>query len=142
MSLGVFIYTRYDMSMLRSRIFLTACFLTVVVGCLDIIGLKLYLFWTVWWFDMVMHFLGGATVALFGTYYVEQHRNPSYANFLVVGLFTSIIFGVFWELYELAFHITDIHTADYIADTGMDMIMDTTGGFVAVLYSYIITRHD
>lgn len=101
-------------------------------------ALSLSLYWTVIWFDIMMHFLGGALIALITLFFIYD---PKFFNFSdkkpVVIFFTAIsitlIIGMGWELWELYMKFADVY-ADRL-DTGLDLIMDTLGAISVCIYS-------
>jgi hypothetical protein len=98
----------------------------------QLVGTILYLFWTTSWFDVVAHILGGATVAFFTLWGIGRSTHPfSYINILSFTLISVFMVGIVWEAFELTFHITDIHTLDYVSDTGLDLMDDLLGGMIA-----------
>ena len=93
-----------------------------------------FLYFRFWWFDIVMHFLGGVFSALallwayhyvFGKYF-DQRRE----RLLLVALVGTLIVGVLWEVFE---SIAGIHALEgnIIPDTSLDIIMDLLGAYVA-----------
>ncbi len=113
-----------------------ACAL-VAVGVIYPIALHLHLFFTIAWFDIFMHFLGGLSVG-FGVLALRTRNNPrvSYGQLLFWGILATVAVGLIWEYFELSSGITSWYSAGYIGDNGMDMIMDTTGGLLAVWLSF------
>lgn len=124
--------------MLQSKLFKSFLITLIGVSLLEVVAMKLYLFSTIFWFDMVMHFAGGFFISMFVLWCMTwfQNEDYSYMTLLLYGLVGTVVVGICWELYELYFGITFIDSADYWSDTGMDIVMDTFGGMVAVLYSY------
>jgi hypothetical protein len=110
-------------------------FTVLLIGFLNFLASSFYLFWTVMWFDMIMHFLGGFMLSLIVAFIVSQ-KSISYKNLLKYCIIFSVIGGFLWEIFELSFHITFIHDHNYFSDSGMDMTMDTFGALLAVFYSY------
>ena len=100
----------------------------------DILADKFYWYYTVWWFDIIMHFWSGFWVALFFLY-VFYDRNIFSRKFLVVFLCVLLI-GILWEVFELYVH-------NYIGkepfrplDTISDIFFDLLGGISAILYFF------
>ncbi len=129
--------------MQQNKIFYTMFGVLSVTGILNIIGTKLYLYWTVTWFDMIMHFLGGLFVALFffSIFAFLKSRLP-YMEKLVLGLIFSILVGLVWEYYEVIVGVTDLREAGYWSDTGMDIVMDTLGAIVGVFYAHKLEKQN
>lgn len=112
-----------------------------LTGILNILGTALYLYWTVIWFDMIMHFLGGLFVSLFFFSLFSFFRSGfSYGEKLVLGLLFSVLVGLVWEYYELIVGVTDLREVGYWSDTGMDIVMDTLGALVGIVSAHNIEK--
>ena len=126
---------------MKSPLFASAFFALLLVGVTNLVGIFFHLFYTINWFDMGMHFLGGFFVAVSTLAILTRHTsNFSYGQLLAWGLVSACILGILWELFELYFHITSLQSPSYIGDNGMDLTMDVFGGLLAVLYSYFKIR--
>jgi len=113
--------------------------LFVLIGFFDFIANKFYFYWTVWWFDVMMHFIGGLlacmlVVLFLNTYYktknLDKHKNK------IIIILGVLIISVLWEIYELSIGSTSFADSDYMVDTISDFLMDFIGGFFGYLYSY------
>ena len=108
--------------------------LVSVLGLLQIIALQEFLYWRIWWFDLIMHFLGGIIlggIAVFFFTYIAPLRRFAFPVFLIV----LIGVGIGWEVLEFS---TGMYTSqNYTLDTALDLLMDTLG---AVLV-YGLTRY-
>ena len=124
--------------MTKSPLFKSFFSVLVLVALLDLIALKLHLFSTIMWFDMVMHFCGGFFIGLSILWVLTWNgkRDFSYGQILFWGVGSALVVGILWEFFELYFGITYLHSSDYIGDNGMDLIMDLSGSLLAVWYSY------
>lgn len=90
-----------------------------------------------WFYDIILHFLGGVCVSLALFCICKLFKiNFILNNIWQIILFTFII-GFGWELFELIYDIAghDFGTRAYNIDTVKDLIMDTLGGSLA-LYFY------
>ncbi len=78
----------------------------------------------------MMHFLGGLTLAIFVAWIlrIESRSFKSFLKLLVCVMFL----GVGWEVFEYVFGIA-APPEEYLADTSLDIIMDTIG-LVAAYY--------
>jgi hypothetical protein len=127
--------------MTDSKLFKSFLITLFGVGIMEVITIKLYLFLTIFWFDMVMHFFGGFLVSMFIVWILTWHgKKVSYGQMLLWGVGGAVVIGVLWECFEVYFGMTSLSSPLYLQDNGMDVVMDTTGGLVAVLYSYIKIR--
>jgi len=113
-------------------------FIGIVVAVFHKIALSLELYWTVFWFDILMHFLGGALIALIALFFIYDKH---FFNFEVKNKFiifsiavtSTLIVGLSWELWELYVGFTDIHLDKF--DTILDLIMDFLGSLAVYFYS-------
>jgi hypothetical protein len=117
---------------MNSLLFKRAFIALVVVGGMNYLATVLFLYWTVWWMDMLVHTLGGVWVAL-TVLWLMSLRKEIHFNFKtgVMVLWGVIIVGILWEVFELATGVTSF--ADgmvYVLDTVSDMIMDIIGGII------------
>jgi hypothetical protein len=93
-------------------------------------------YWTVEWYDFMMHFLGGMWIALAVLWksempyqYLAKWRGyATTRNILILVL----LGGAAWEVLEVLLHMMDPALPGYVWDTTHDLIMDMLGGFVAV----------
>ena len=124
--------------MLTQTIFKRAFWVLALTGVLNWFSTKLYLYWTVWWIDMVVHFFGGLTVGLAVMWlcsYGMDFKNWSLKKILTFSVIGSLLVGVMWELYELYFGITLLRDGMvYWIDTSSDLLMDMVGGIFGFLY--------
>ncbi len=116
-----------------------------VTAFLHLAALKFYLYFDLWWLDIILHFLGGVWVAatVFWAYYFSGwYKNPvaSARRFFIVTLSGAVIVGIAWELFEYHAGLTFVLPGiDYRIDTLCDLGMDVVGGLSAYLY-YRLTR--
>ena len=112
--------------------------LGLLISIFHYLALKLFLYWTTDWFDVLMHFLGGFLIGLIMIAFIKRiHVNEEMPSKKL--LFTAVILGVLvigltWELWEIFVGFTDV-LKDQV-DTMIDLVMDLIGGIVATLYYY------
>ncbi len=130
--------------MIQTRLFKNTFTLLFIVGVLNYIAVYLYLYWTVWWFDMLVHFLAGTCVAMatvLAYYFYNGRRIPVLYKSILLGIFGGIIIGVLWEAYELYFEIENIYDGlSYVLDTSSDLVLDTSGAILGGLYAHRILK--
>lgn len=125
--------------MIKSPIFLPTFILLVIIGVLNIIAHKLYLYWTVWWYDMLMHFSAGFAVGMAGILIWQLYfdRNISIKKTVFVSIFFSLVVGIAWEFFEIGAEITSFAQGmEYITDTSSDIVLDLSGGILGSLYAH------
>jgi uncharacterized membrane protein YjdF len=111
---------------------------------LNHIGQGLYWDYTTWWFDMVMHFLGGVWVAFFFIWFFSIENLPFLSRPLHItdpklpylAMFFVLLIGFLWEVFEFyANNYIGIYPFDII-DTSSDMFFDFFGGGTALCYFF------
>jgi len=100
-----------------------------LLAVIHIIASELFLYWRFFWFDIPMHFFGGAVVALgiFTLYdlkIIVKRRHLKRVPLLVL----VFVVALSWEVYELLVGISI--EANYVADTLIDLSMGLLGGLV------------
>lgn len=112
--------------------------LSVVVAVLHKIALVLFLYWTVSWFDILMHFLGGLLIGLISIFiffilrFVSIPKNHI-LNVFIITVGSVLIVGLVWELWEVFVGLTNV-LKDQV-DTAIDIVMDLIGASAAFLYA-------
>ena len=111
--------------------------MTLWLGVAYALGSVLHLFYTLMWFDMVVHCSAGVAIGLlvYMTFEYVSEKPMTYSERLRKGISIVLLIGLLWECYELYFGITSLRSADYFADNGMDVVMDTLGGMIALFYA-------
>jgi len=120
-----------------NKYFTPSFFLLIFIFIFHYIALAQEYYWSIWWYDMVMHFLGGMWVALFALWLVNTPYLLYFKKFLSSTLsliVVTFIVGFLWEILELILGFTSLAAADYWSDTIIDLIMDVLGaGFIALI---------
>jgi hypothetical protein len=101
-------------------------------------ALTFFLYWSVPWFDVLMHFLGGVWIAAL-VYWFLRRMVPfvplsSQAIFAIL-LGATFLVGIAWEVFE--YLVGTYFTENYPLDTSIDLLMDLVGA--GVLY-YLVTH--
>ena len=108
---------------MKQMIALVVATVLVVLG--NTVATEFYLYFTTWWADVVMHFLGGAWMAIAAAAFAYGfNRRISLAAAVLV----SFVVGVAWEGYELWFNM--IVWSDWV-DSLADLALDVIGGVAA-----------
>ena len=114
---------------MRLYILLGILGLSLLMLILQLIALEEFLYWRWWWFDLLMHFLGGVLIGGIALVVSDVWKTPKAITFIVL----LILIGVGWEVFERFFGL--YKEAGYLLDTFIDLIMDTIGAFV--VYSVV-----
>lgn len=121
--------------MIWNRYFAPFIIVLSTVAFFHWIGTTELYYWTYFWYDIPMHFLGGAWVVLATLWISEMPPARLLKPFLSVMylLGMALFVGVAWEVYEVVFGIADMHAIGYVRDTVLDLIMDTSGALIVAL---------
>lgn len=94
--------------------------------------LKFHWYYSIWWIDMPMHFLGGFWVGLFFLY-IFYDKNQFFKYFLTI-LLCVLLIGILYEVFEF-FVFNEIGKDPFnTLDTASDIFFDLSGGLCAILY--------
>ena len=120
--------------MVKSAYFLPSFLLLLVIATLHWIGSDIGLYETTSWFDIIMHFLGGAWVSgaalwLAAVYLPDNRLYLVSVRNLVL---CAIAVGIAWEVFELLMGWTVLDMPNYWGDSILDIVMDTMGGWTMV----------
>jgi hypothetical protein len=122
--------------------------LAFLIAVLHFIATEFYIYWHYWWFDILMHFLGGLLISLIflwiaylSGYVGRTQRKKSHTFILALG--SSLIIGLGWELFEYMTGLTFVLSfEDYRLDTLLDLCMDIAGGLAGYLYYVAKIDHE
>ena len=126
--------------MTQSQPFKHTAYLLFAIGFLNVLAEIFYFHWTIWWYDTMLHVMGGAAVAMFilSAYLYYFNKSPKinlkFITFVLVGV---LVVGILWEIFELYFNLTSLDDGIiYKRDTISDLIADMVGGLIGVVYSF------
>lgn len=110
--------------------------LVIAVGILHQAGSIFYFYWNSFWFDELMHFLGGLTmgVLFLWLWYVSGifgFGTPSKKEAMVGALIFAMIVSFGWEFFEFAHKIATPIGGNYPLDTFNDLLFDFVGATAA-----------
>ncbi len=94
-------------------------------------------FWIYRWFDMPMHFAGGAWLAGFGVWwqYFRRGVNPTgFSQILGVCLVFALSIGLLWEAYEAVVSFITVGHMNSMQDTLGDILFDILGGATVAVF--------
>jgi hypothetical protein len=126
--------------MQKSRLLFISFALVVILGGFHIVASTFYLYWTVWWFDNVMHFLGGLSIgllSLWGAYmsgFLGREARGRFRILLTV-VISVLVVGLGWEIFEYLFGISNPTLGEtYMKDTIYDLSFDLIGAILVGLW--------
>jgi hypothetical protein len=88
-------------------------------------GLEFFLFWRLWWFDILLHFLGGVWAALASAWVIALLRIPLSTRSVLLSV---LAVGVGWEVLEYVLNFP--REEAYALDLATDIVLDMLGGVV------------
>ena len=111
------------------RISLLFSLTLILVALLYVFGYQYSLLWRFWWYDILLHTLGGIGIGLFAvrlSIFFGTSRQVSYA---IAG---ALLIGAGWEVFEYSLGLPRSVFFNYAVDTTKDMLMDVTGALIGV----------
>ena len=125
-----------NIQMDRKRLFKIQAYLIILIFLVNSFALKFYLYYSIWYFDMFMHFLGGFWVGFFFLWLLSFKNTPlDFSMKLIYKIIFFVLFiGVSWEIFEILFNNIIAQNEFNIFDTISDIFFDLSGGILAVLY--------
>lgn len=119
--------------MTRHKLLKLLVLLMVFIFVLDLLGRTFYWYYTIWYFDLITHLLGGFWVGLFFLYFfLRTSGNAPIVKVLLATLFIGIV----WEIFEYIVYQRIGGIPFSSLDTMLDLVVDMAGGGMAILYVY------
>ena len=128
--------------MSKKRLLKHLVFLMFFLFVLNLMAQEFYWYFTIWYFDMIMHFLSGFWVALFFVWFFSMEdmgflqlslEKIDFKLFRKIILFVLSI-GVLWELFEFYVYQYIGQIPFHLLNTVSDICFDLLGGICAMLY--------
>ena len=97
-------------------------------------------YWTMRWFDMPMHFSGGAWLAGFAVWWQYSRRGlvaQRFSRLLGVCLVYALSIGLVWEAYEAVVSYLTGGEMNEILDTLSDLLFDILGGTTVAVLAWV-----
>ncbi|PCI28059.1 hypothetical protein COB55_04575 [Candidatus Wolfebacteria bacterium] len=116
-----------------NRILGEVLFLSGLLFILHSLASKFFWYWHYWWFDIVMHLLGGFILGLLFTWFIIR-VGVSWRKrvwFYIVALIVLAI-TIWWEIFE---YVNDmVREINYISDTTIDIMLGVLGASLAYMF--------
>lgn len=106
-------------------------FLIVLIFVMNFLANIFHWYYTIWFFDMIMHFLGGFWVGLLVFYLRHAEFSGRTLVWMLVG---ALAVGIGWEIYEFFLDQTISHKSFNALDTFSDLCFDLAGAATVILY--------
>ncbi|MFZ2149857.1 MAG: hypothetical protein WAV15_01735 [Minisyncoccia bacterium] len=127
----------------RKQLFKPIIYLALFMWVLDILVQKFYWYYSIWWFDIFVHFLGGFWVGMFFIWFFGVVRMPFVRRAiqdlnkqtLLYALLFVLLVGISWEAGEFLTFNTIGREAFSMIDTVSDILIDLAGGACALIYA-------
>lgn len=116
----------------RKRLFHTLSVLIIFIFLANALANKFYWYSSIWYFDIIMHFLGGFWVGLLALYLIRAEKISRLVLWRVT--LVVIVIGLGWEIFELVVDRVISRNAFNILDSSADLFFDCAGGAAAVFY--------
>jgi hypothetical protein len=118
--------------------------LIYIIASLHLLAHWLFLYWTYWWLDSVMHTLAGVWIGLFVLWLAHHSpysaiRKKFHAQSDGVLVFvTAAVFGVLWEAYQLTAHV--VFSIPFKPNHAVDSISDVLFGMAGAGLALLLYR--
>lgn len=116
----------------RHKLLKRAAFLGIFIFLINLIGMKLHWYSSIWYFDILLHTAGGFFLGLL-FFLIFSFKNLKLQNIFLTLLFI-FLFGIFWELFEVIFFNKIAQNPFLITDTFFDLFFDLLGGMLSIFY--------
>jgi len=118
----------------RSSFAILAALLYAIL-VLHLLALYFYWYWMFWWYDILLHFLGGLWLGGTTLWFLQYVRKKPFGRTAqyVIPLVAVIVIGLGWELFEFSLDTFIIFQTNDIIDTVADLFSDIAGGLTASL---------
>ncbi len=100
---------------------------------LNSLALLFYWYTSVWYLDMLMHFLGGVWVGIFAVYLFSRGNLSSLSVWVV--LLVVFLIGAGWEVFEILVERYITYNPLNILDSMSDLFFDLAGGILGLFLS-------
>jgi hypothetical protein len=130
----IFSFLLYHVLMRSDSLFFIL-FLALMLGVFHNLAFEHFLYWKFWWYDIMMHFLGGAIISaslLWAILYELPERFRGRFFTLAYAVLAVFLIGIAWEVFEYAVKTDPEFTrVEWILDTLLDLCVDIAGGIFA-----------
>jgi hypothetical protein len=119
----------------RNRLLKHLVFLMFFIFLANSLALKLHWYSLVWYFDIIMHTLGGLWVGMFFLYVLERNKaKPMNLKLVMKVILATLAVGLIWEAYEFYIYQHLSQNPFDLADTLSDLLCDIIGAVLACVY--------
>ncbi|KKQ07014.1 MAG: hypothetical protein US18_C0027G0007 [Parcubacteria group bacterium GW2011_GWB1_36_5] len=135
------IVPRYNTSMDKKNFTKWLVSLIFFILLVHSLALKFYWYFTIWWLDMFVHFLGGFWIGLVALWFFSKKfkfltESKAFIGIILKILFFVLLVGIGWEVFEIL--VNDViakDSFDYL-DILSDLFFDLVGGAFVTLFFF------
>jgi hypothetical protein len=109
---------------MRKKYLFTALFLSIVLLYLHLTALSNFLYWSIWWFDIPVHLLGGLVLG-FMLVGIFPMARP-----VLITLIGGVVLALVWELFEYGIEAAP-PSEKLLPDTLGDLFFGILGAVIA-----------
>ena len=125
--------------MSRNMLFKILACLVISICIVNFFASTFHWYYSIWYFDMIMHFLGGAWLGLLAVWLLLRKSTALEQPYGLVfkAIVAVFILGAGWELYEALVDYSVVHNFSRfnLGDTFSDVCCDLAGGILATLFA-------
>ncbi len=112
-------------------------FLILIIAILHLGGIYLHLYWRLFWFDWIVHVLGGIWISITTLFLSIQKSRGSLFRNMAIGIMAAVLIGIGWEIFEVRVGAALPYDPLYPLDTATDLGLDIVGGIIgSLLFSW------
>jgi len=122
----------------RKKLLIRLALLIFFIFAANYSAMKFYLYSSLWWFDMLMHFLGGFWLGLvFLWLFLKENSSFPFSFTLVFKVILGVLLvGISWEIFEIIVNNFSTKNPFDNLDTISDIFFDIAGGLLATFYFF------
>jgi hypothetical protein len=109
----------------KKKLLIRLISLIAFIFLLNLIILKFHWYYSIWWSDMLMHFLGGIWLGTAFLFVSKEEINTKVAFKILLGV---LLVSVLWEIFEFILNNFTLKMEFSILDTLSDFLLDLAGG--------------
>ena len=118
----------------RKKLLIRLASIVTFIFAINYVSMKFYWYFSIWYFDMPMHLLGGFWVGL-ASIYIFSLKEFNF-KFILKVLICVLLIGFFWEIFEILVDKSITQDSFNILDTTSDMFFDLAGGGLSIIYFF------
>ena len=118
----------------QEKFFKFPAYSIILLFLINFLATKFHWYFSIWYFDMPMHFLGGASVGLMAIWLFLKKEIPFSMKNIIWLMFIVFLVGSLWEIFEVIFNNMIAGTSFDLLDTISDLFFDLFGGMFAFLF--------